>query len=194
MPVAAVRPLGIEAIISGSTTATTRNVVRVNANHLTILLNICDNVVDSNLGSGTSCGRNCDYRHCRLLCGSYALQGAYISELRVVDDDTDSLCGIHGRTAADSYKVISAALLERCNAGLNVFDGGVRLDIIVNLVSKTVFIQNVEYLLGNAELDEVGVGAYECLLECLCSSLLQAMLRLPLRHDKMSRSVQICLP
>ena len=31
---------------------------------------------------------------------------------------------------------------------------------------ETVFIQNVEYLLGNAELDEVGVGAYECLLEC----------------------------
>ena len=140
--------------------------MRVNANHLAVLLNICDNVVDSNLGSSTSCGRNCDYRHCRLLCGSYALQGAYISELRVVDDDTDSLCGIHGRTAADSYKVISAALLERCNAGLNVFDRGVRLDIIVNLVSKTVFIQNVEYLLGNAELDEVGVGAYECLLEC----------------------------
>ena len=138
----------------------------VNAYHLAVLLNIGDNVVDGNFRSGAGGGRNCNYRNCRLLCGSNTLQASNISELRIVDDDSDRLGGIHGGTAADCDEVVSAALLESSNAGLNVFDGGVRLDIIINLVSQTVLLKHIEDLLGHTELDEVGIGTYESFLEC----------------------------
>ena len=49
--------------------------------------------------------------------------------------------------------------MEGVYAGLDVLDGGVGLDVGVDLVGKAGGIQLIGDLLGNAELQEVGVGA-----------------------------------
>ena len=99
-----------------------------------------------------------------LLGGGNALQAADVRELGVVDDDADGLGGIHGGAAADGDDAVSLGSLKGGNAVLNVLDGGVGLDLAVNAVGKAGGVQQVCDLLGNAELDQIGVRADESLL------------------------------
>ena len=142
-----------------------RNIVSVYTYKFTFFLNIGDNVVDGNLCCGTCGGRNCDDRYARFLGRSYALKASYILKLRVVDDDADGFCGIHGRTAADGDEIVSAGCLKCCNAGLYILDGRVWFDIGVNLISKTSLIQDIGHLLGYAKFDQIRVGTYESFCE-----------------------------
>ena len=99
-----------------------------------------------------------------LLGGSNALQRTHIGELRVVDDDADGLCGVHGGAAADGHNAVSFCCLESSHAVLHIGDGGVGLDLAVHAVSETGSVQQVGDLLGDTELDQVGVRADESLL------------------------------
>ena len=135
------------------------DVVGVNADELALLLDIGDNIVDGDLGSGAGCGGHGDGKDRMLLGGGYALKTADIGELRVVDDDADGLCGIHRGAAADGDDAVSLGSLKGGNAVLNILDGGVGLDLAVNSVGKTGGIQQVGDLLGDAELDQIGVRA-----------------------------------
>ena len=71
------------------------------------------------------------------------------------------LGGIHGRAAADGDDAVRAGSLERFDAVLHVLDGGVGLDVGVDFVRVLVDVQQGGDLAGDAELDEVGVGADE---------------------------------
>ena len=142
-----------------------RDIVRVNTNHLSVLFNVCNNVVDCNFSSSTGCCRNCENRHALVLCISNAFKASYISKFRVCDDDTDSLCCVHRRTAADCNNVVSACCLDSFNASLYILNCWVRLDVGENFVSKTCTVKNVSNLLCKTELDKVRVGANESLLE-----------------------------
>ena len=95
---------------------------------------------------------------------SNALEAADISELGVVDDDTDSLSGIHGGAATDSHDSVSLGGLEGLDAVLDVLDGGVGLDLGVEAPSDAGGVELVGHLGGNAKLDQIGVGADEDLL------------------------------
>ena len=53
---------------------------------------------------------------------------------------------------------------DSCHAVLHVGDGGVGLDLAVNSIGKVCSIQQIGDLLGDTELDQVGVGADEDLL------------------------------
>mgnify|MGYP000093223852 CR=1 FL=1 len=139
-------------VISGSTTATSGDVVGVNADELALLLHIGDDVVDGDLGSGTGGGGHGDGKDRVLLGGGYALEAADVRKLRVVDDDADGLCGIHRGAAADGDDAVSLGSLKGGNAVLNILDGGVGLDLAVDSVGKTGGIQQVGDLLGDAEL------------------------------------------
>ena len=123
------------------------NIVNVYANHLAVFLNVSDNVVYRNLCSGACRCRNCDYRNGFVLCGSDALKRTNVRKVGVVYDYTDSLCRIHGRTAADSDEVVRACFFESVNACLDVFYCGVRLDFGEHGISKTCFVKKVGYLL-----------------------------------------------
>ena len=83
------------AIGGGSSMDTAKAIVWINANELSLLLLVCDNIVDSYLCGRACCCRNCDYRNARILCVDSALKRSNVSILRVVYDDTDSLCSVH---------------------------------------------------------------------------------------------------
>ena len=133
------------------------NIVNINANELTLFLNICNNIVDSNLSGSTCCGGNSDNRNALVLCGSYTLKRTDILKLGVGDDNTDSLCGIHRRAAADCNNAVSSASLELLNAVLNILNGGVSLNIGIKLVLYSRIIENICNLLCNAEFYKVGI-------------------------------------
>ena len=137
------------------------DVVGVHADELALLLHVGDDVVDGDLRGGAGGGGHGDGEHGVLLGGGHALQRAHVLELGVVDDDADGLRGVHGGAAADGDDAVRAALLEGRHAALHVFDGGVGLDVAVDLIGEAGLVQQVGDLLGHIELDQVGVGADE---------------------------------
>ena len=112
----------------------------------------------------TGGGGDSDGKDGVLLGGSDAFQRAHIGELGVVDDDADGLCGVHGRAAADGHDAVSLCGLESGHAVLHIGDGGVGLDLTVDGVGEVCSVQQVGDLLGDAELEKVGVRADESLL------------------------------
>ena len=119
---------------------------------------MCSSDLDGNFSSGAGSGGHGNGEHGVLLGGSHTLQRADIGEFGVIDDNADGLCGIHGGAAADGHDAVSLGSLEGSHAVLHVSDGGVGLDLAVNSVGKVCGIQQVGDLLGDAELDQVGVG------------------------------------
>ena len=95
-----------------------RNIVNINTNHLSVLLYVGNYVVDSNLCCGSCSGGNCNNRNTLVLRGSNALKRTNVCIFRVGYDNCNSLCGIHGRTASDSYDAVCSASLKRFNACL----------------------------------------------------------------------------
>ena len=89
-----------------------------------------------------------------------ALKAADIGELGVVDNDADSLSGVHGGATTNGHDSVSLGGLE----GLDVLDSGVGLDLGVEAPSDAGSVELVGHLSGNAKLDQIGVGADEDLL------------------------------
>ena len=143
------------------------DVVGVHADELALALHVGDDVVDGGLGGGAGGGGHGDGEHGAVLGGGHALQGADVGELGVVDDDADGLAGVHGGAAADGDHVVGTRLLVGLHAGLDVLNGGVGLDVGVDLIGHTGLVQQVGDLLGDVELDQVGVGGDEGLLVAL---------------------------
>ena len=106
-----------------------RNIILIDADKLTLLLHIGDHIVDGNLSSGSGCGGNSNGGNCVILSRCYSFQRTYILKLGIIDNDTDGLGSIHGRTAADGDDRICSAGLECCYTILNVFNGRVRFDL-----------------------------------------------------------------
>ena len=143
----------------------------VNAYEFSLFLNICDNVVDGYLSSGSCSGRYCDDRNARLLGWSNTLKTSYILELRVCDNDTDCLGSIHRRSTTDCDNVISAGILECLHTMLYILNGWVCFNIRINLICKSVLVKDIGYLLGYSEFDQIRVRADKCLLESTCLRL-----------------------
>ena len=95
---------------------------------------------------------------------SDALEAADIGELGIVDNDADSLSGIHGGAATDGHDSVSLGSLKGLDAVLDVLDGGVGLNLGVEAPSDAGGVELVGHLGGNAKLDQIGVRADENLL------------------------------
>lgn len=78
--------------------------------------------------------------------------------LGVVDDDADCFGGVHYGAAADGDEVVGACLLEHFDAVLDVFDGGVGLDVVEDLVCETGVVEDVGDFLCDTELHQRLVG------------------------------------
>ena len=144
-----------------------RHIMRIYAYELTLALYISDNVVDGNLCCGTCCGGHCDDGYAGLLGRCYAFQATYIFEFRVGNDDTDGFGGIHGGAAADGDDIVCAGCLESSHTVFHIVNGGVSLNIGINFISKTFLVKQSGYFSGHTELDQVGIGTYECLLKSM---------------------------
>ena len=145
-----------------------RDIVCIDADELSLLLNIGDNVVDGGLCTGTTGCRNGDGEYSTMLGRCNTLKGTDICELRVVDDDTDALTGIHGRTTTDGDHAVCTAGLVRLYTVLDVLDGWVRLDVIIQEEVNVVLLQKIGYLGCYAELYEVRIGCNESLMIASC--------------------------
>ena len=56
------------------------------------------------------------------------------------------------------YYIVRARSLKSSYSRLNVFNGGIRLDLGKYVISKTCSVKDIGDLFGNAELDKIGVG------------------------------------
>ena len=147
------------------------NVVRVNADELALLLHVGDDVVDRDLGSGAGGRGDGDGEHGVLLRRGDALKRADVRELRVIDDYADGLRGVHDRAAADRDDAVRPGVLERLNAVLNVFYGGIGLYVGVESPFNALFLHRVENLVYLAAFYNVLAGAHKSLLEASCRQL-----------------------
>ena len=141
------------------------DVVGVHADELAVLLHVGDDVVNGDLGGGASGGGHGDDGQAGVLGGGHALQGAHVGELRVGDDDADGLGGVHGGAAANGDDAVGLGGLSGLHAVLHVLNGGVGLDLRVDLIGDASGVQHGGDLLGDAELQQVGVGADQGLLQ-----------------------------
>ena len=141
-----------------------RDIVHVHTDELALTLHIGDNVVDSSFSSSTSGGGNGDGVNGTVLGRSNTFQRANVSELRIVDDNTDGLAGVHGGATANGDHVISTGSLVRGNTRLNILDGGIGLDVGINLIGHASRIQHVGNFLGNTELQQIRIGGDKSLL------------------------------
>ena len=73
----------------------------------------------------------------------------------------DAFGCVHGGTAADGHDAVCFGSLESGHTVLHIGNGGVGLDLAVDGVGEVCSIQQVRDLLGDAELDQVGVRADE---------------------------------
>ena len=145
--------------------------MNIYADHLAVLFGVGDNIVYRDFCCSSRRGRDGYYRYALVLCRDYALKASDVGKLGVLDDDADSLCGVHRGAAADSYDAVCAARLECLNAGLNILNGRVGLYFAEHLVCDASVVQNICDFLRYAELDEVGVGCDESFLEASCGYL-----------------------
>ena len=144
------------------------DIVRVYADELSLLLDVGNDIVDGGFCTCAAGGGNCDGEDSPLGGGSDTFQRADIRELGVVDDDADALAGVHGGAAADGDHHVSAGFLVGFHAVLDVLDGGVGLDVGIEGVGNAVLFQKICDIGCNTELDKVGIGCNEGLLEASC--------------------------
>ena len=162
----------------------------VNAHELPLPLHIRDHVVDRDLRRGTGSRRDRDDGNAGLSGGSGAFQASHILKFRVCDDDADGLCGIHGGTAADGDDVICTGLLECRDTVLHILNGGIGLDVRVDLICQALPVKDIRHLARHMELDQIRVGTHKCLLErasfhflCDLRDRAGAMIRGPIQID-----------
>ena len=117
-----------------------RHIMWVNTDKFSLLLYICNNVVDRNLCCCTCCCRNCNDRYTRFLSWRNTFQTSYILEFRISNNDTDCFCCIHGRSSTDCYNVISLSALECCNTILYVLNRRIGFDVRINLICESSLI------------------------------------------------------
>ena len=147
------------------------DVVGVHAHELADPLWVGDHVVDGDLGSGAGRGGHGDGEGGVVLGVRHALERAHVAEFGVLLDDADGLGGVHGGAAADGYDAVGTGLVDGPHAVLDVLDGGVGLDLGVQVPGHAGLVQKVGDPGGHAELHEVGVGADEGLLQAVALDL-----------------------
>ena len=166
------------------------HIVGVNADEFSLALHVGDHVVDGHLCGGSGCGGNGNDGNTGVLCGSGALKASHILKFRVGDDDADGLGRIHGGAAADGYNVVRASCFKCLYAVLHVLNGGIGLDVGVDLIGQSGLLQHIRHLGGHAKADQVRIGAYKGFFECprlglICNFLNRAgaVVRSFVQHD-----------
>ena len=149
------------------------DIVYVNANKFALFLNVGDNVVDGNLGGCTGGCGDSDCKYGVFFCRCNALKTTNIGKFGVVDDNTDSLCGIHSRAAADCYDTVGSRSLVCFNAALYVFDCRVSLYVGEDFVRNRGAVKHVKNLFYYAETDKVGVGTDKGFFVASCAKLVR---------------------
>ena len=168
--------------------------MRVYADELALLLNVGDDIVYRYLGSGAGGRRSGDDVDALVLRVDRALKRADVSVLGVVDDYTDSLRGVHDRTAADRDQVVSAGALELSDAVLYIFDCRICLDIVKNFVCETGFFKHLGYFCGDAEFYKILVGDEQRFLKAALLRFERDVFTRAPRRGKRFRLILFCLP
>ena len=135
------------------------DVVGVHTDELALFLHIGDDVVDGDLSGSAGGGGDGDGKDSVTLRGGDPFQGADVGEFRVVDDDADGFGGIHDGTAAYGDDAVRLGVLEGFDAVLDVFNGGVGLDVGEKSGIYARFFQRIQNLVDLTALDYMLAGA-----------------------------------
>ena len=126
--------------------------MRVNTYKFTVLFNICNNVVNSNLCSRTRCGRYSDNRQAWMFCRRHSFKATYITELRIRHNCSNGLTCINSTAPTYSNDSFSTCCLTSSHTRCYVFNGWIRLNIVIYIVSNTCRIKKICYLCSHLKL------------------------------------------
>ena len=142
-----------------------RDVVRIDADELAFLLDIRDDVVDRHFRRRAGGRRNGENRQALVLRRRDALERTDVRELRIRHDDTDALCRVHRAAAANGDDAVGLRRLRRLHAVLHIRNRRIRLDLGVDRELHFRLLEEIRHLLRDTELDEVGIGKDDRLLQ-----------------------------
>ena len=128
------------------------NIMRVNTYKFTVLFNICNNVVNSNLCSRTRCGRHSNNRQAWMFRRCHPFKATHIAELRVRHNRSNSLTCIDSTATAYSNDSFSTCSLTSSHTRCYVFNGWIRLNIVIDIISNTCRIKKICYLCSHLKL------------------------------------------
>ena len=137
-----------------------------------MILFICNDIVDSHLGSSTGRGGQCNDRNRLLFSRSHAFQRNNIAEFRIVSNDTDRLGSIDGRTATDGQNKICTRSGKCLHSRFHIGDSRIRFDFTEYFVWNACLLQYLQYLVGNTEFQQILVCRYKCFVQTKTVNLL----------------------
>ena len=117
------------------------NIMRVNTYEFTILFNICNNVVNRNLSSRTRCSRHSYNRQAWMFRRCHAFKATHIAELRICNNRSNSFTCIDSTATAYSNDSFSTCRLTSSHTRCYVFNGWIRLNIVIDIISNTCRIK-----------------------------------------------------
>ena len=117
------------------------NIMRINTYEFTVLFNICNNVVNSNLCRRTRCSRHSNNRQAWMFRRCHPFKATHIAKLRVRHNRCNSLTCIDSTATAYSNDSFSTCCLTSSHTRCYVFNGWIRLNIIIYIVSNTCRIK-----------------------------------------------------
>ena len=133
------------------------NIVHVHADKFAFLLHIRDHIIDGGFSGSTGGGGDGNGKDRAVFGGGNTFQRADVGKFRIVDDDADSFGSVDGGAAADGNHAVCPGFLVSRHAGLDVFDGGIGLNIGIDFIGEARFVQQISDFFGNAEFDQVRI-------------------------------------
>ena len=142
-----------------------RDIMRIYTYELSLLFFISNNVVDRRLCRRSRSRSHRDHRYSLVLRRCNTFQRNHIAELRVVNDDTDSLTGILWRSATDGNQIISSSLLKSLYPFFHNFYRRICLYFIIDRICIARSVQKICHFLYHLELYEILVCNDQSLLK-----------------------------
>ena len=128
------------------------NVMRVYANKFAVLFHVSDNIVDGNLCCRTGCSRHSDNRQARMFCRRQAFKTTHIAKFRICHNRSNSLTRVDSTATAYSNDHISTSRLTCSHTRCYIFNGWIRLNIVIYIVSNACRIKQIRNLRSNLKL------------------------------------------
>ena len=142
-----------------------RNIFRVNTNHFSVLLSICNYIVDCSFGCSTCCSRNRNNRNTLICSRSNAFKRTNICKIRIFYNNSDCFGSIHWWTATDSNNAVCTGSFKSSYTCLNIFNSWIWLDFAVDFIVNISIIKYICDLLCNTEFNKIRVGTNKSLFK-----------------------------
>ena len=134
-----------------------RHIMWIHTDKFTFLFHIRDDIINRYLCC-CSCGcRHRNDRYGRIFSFCNTFQTPHIAKLRICNDNTDGLCRIHGRTAANGDNIIGFRFFKGFHTVFYIFNGRIGFNIRINFIYQRSILQHLCHFACHTELNQIRV-------------------------------------